>query len=120
MENTTTIQTVKKQVNENNELIGYIANNKSIPICESNRDYQDVLKYIEDGGTVEEAYTDEELANIELAKAKAEAQAYLDSTDYINDKYKEEVELFKTISAENFLDKYSEIYNKRKECREVL
>jgi hypothetical protein len=119
MENT--IQTVKKQVNEYNELVGYIVDGiKSVPLAESNRDYQEVQKYIEDGNIVEEAYTDEELANIELAKAKAEAQAYLDSTDYINDKYKEEVELFKTISAENFLDKYSEIYNKRKECREVL
>jgi prolyl oligopeptidase PreP (S9A serine peptidase family) len=69
MENEITIQTVKKQVNENNELIGYLVDDtKSVPLAEGNRDYQEVQKYIEDGGIVEEAYTAEELEAIELAK----------------------------------------------------
>jgi hypothetical protein len=109
-ENTITIQTVKKQVNENNELIGYLVDGiKSVPLAEGNRDYREVLQYIEDGGIVEEAYTEEELEAIELAKAKSEAQTYLNDTDWMVVRY-----------AEQGVEIPQEIKDKRQECREIL
>jgi hypothetical protein len=108
MENT--IQTVKKQVNENNELVGYLVDGtKSVPLAEGNRDYQEVQKYIEDGGIVEEAYTKEELEAIELAKVKSEAQAYLDSTDW-----------YYARLAETGEEVPAEVVSKRKESRNML
>ena len=59
---------VKKQVNENNELTGYLADGMSIPLVESNRHYKMVLQWIEEGGIVEEAYTPEELEAMRLAE----------------------------------------------------
>ena len=85
-----TMQTVKKQVNEHNELVGYLVDGtKSVPLAEGNRDYQEVQAYIADGGIVEEAYTAEELEAIELAKSKSEAQAYLNNTDWYVARYGE-------------------------------
>jgi hypothetical protein len=93
------------------------ANGDTIPRwCNNNTDYHIVEEY---PANIKAMIAKEE-AEASLKVNQKEAQAYLAATDYINDKYKEEVELFKTISAEDFLDKYSEIYNKRKECREVL
>jgi hypothetical protein len=110
MENTITIQTVKKQVDENNELVGYLVDGiKSVPLAEGNRDYQEVQKYIADGGIVEEAYTEEELEAIELAKTKSEAQAYLNDTDWYVSRF-----------AETGVEIPQEIKDKRQECREIL
>ena len=75
MENEVTIQTVKRQVDENNELIGYLVDStRSVPLDDRNRDYQMVKQYIEDGGVVEEAYLIEELDSIRIAGIKAKAQ----------------------------------------------
>lgn len=53
---------VKKQVNLNNELVGYLVDDELyVQISEGNRHYQDVLNYIKDGGMLEEAYTQDEL-----------------------------------------------------------
>jgi hypothetical protein len=105
-----TIQTVKKQVDENNELVGYLVDGKmSVPISESNRHYQEVQKYISDGGIVEEAYTEEELEAIKLAKAKSEAQAYLDATDWY---YARLAEIGEEVPAE--------VVAKRKESRDLI
>jgi len=56
---------------------------------------------------------------VQIAK-KHFAKQYLSDTDYINDKYKEEVELFEIITKEDFLAKHIDIYTKRAVCREVL
>lgn len=54
------------------------------------------------------------------AAIKYISQKYLDETDYINNKYREEVELFELITKEEFLSKYDDVYTKRAECRKVL
>lgn len=60
---------VKKQVNEDNELIGYLADGMNIPLAKDNRHYNTVLQWIEDGGVAEEAYTQSELDKLVKDKA---------------------------------------------------
>lgn len=45
---------------------------------------------------------------------------YLLSTDYINFKYLEEVNLYKTITEEAFFNLYKDVYDKRKEARSEI
>lgn len=45
---------------------------------------------------------------------------YLLSTDYINFKYLEEVNLYKTITEEAFFNLYKDVYDKRKEVRSEI
>ena len=70
---------------------------------------EEVQEYIANGGIVEEAYTAEELEAIELSKAKSEAQAYLDSTDWIVIRF-----------TEQGVEIPQEVKDKRQECRELL
>lgn len=80
MENT--IQTIKKQVNENNELVGYLVDGtKLVPLAEGNRDYKEVQEYIVEGGIVEEAYTAKEIISQELLDIECSARTYLSDTD---------------------------------------
>lgn len=57
------IQTVKEQRNiDTNELLGCLVDGtKSVPLDEGNRDYQEVIEWIDQGNTPEPAYTQAEL-----------------------------------------------------------
>ena len=82
-ENKIEFNSVKEQVNEDNELSGYLADGMSIPLAEGNRHYKMVLQWIEEGGVVEEAYTQGEWeAKVKaqaLAEWKADRQAQVDA-----------------------------------------
>ena len=47
----------------------------------------------------------------------SELKAYLASTDYINDKYKEEVELFASLTHDEFMTKHADVYTARVDAR---
>ena len=51
------------------------------------------------------------------AEAQAGAQAYLDSTDWVTNKYIDVVVVLQTMTREEYLAKYSDIYTKREEAR---
>lgn len=71
-----------KEIKDNGMLVGYIADGMSVPIADGNRHYKQVQEWIKQGGEVEPQFTDEELAQQELARKVAEAKQYLDSTDH--------------------------------------
>ena len=71
------IESIKKQGG------GWLVNNnKSVPNDLRNTDCQEVLAYIEGGGTVEDEFTPQELAQHEQNTINSEALAYLSSTDW--------------------------------------
>ena len=71
------IQTVKIQGR------GYLVNDiMSVPNDSANREYQLIQAWITEGNTPEPEFTQAELDAMALAKMKAEAQSYLDGTDY--------------------------------------
>ena len=71
------IETVKLQGN------GYLLNGSmSVPMADGNREYELIKQWLAEGSTPEPEFTQEELDAMALAKTKAEAQAYLDKTDY--------------------------------------
>ena len=73
----TQIKTVKEQGGR------YLVDNtKLVPKAEDNKDYQNVLKWVEDGGVVEDEFTSDELVEQELNKAKEEALKLLNDTDW--------------------------------------
>ena len=79
---TITIQTVKEQVNENNELIGYLLNGTmSVPKADSNREYEAIKQWLEEGNIPEPEFAEEELQAQELAKHIQEYKNFLDKTD---------------------------------------
>ena len=73
------IETVKEQRNENNELIGYLVNEKlSVPIADGNKDYKEVKEWLKTN-TLEPFMTDAEL----LDKAKGNKKASIE-IEYIS------------------------------------
>ena len=119
MENT--IQTVKKQVDENNELVGYLVDGtKSVPLADGNRDYKEIQEYIANGGVVEPEFTEEELAKQELDKQIAEAKAYLTDTGWIWEKYNRNVLALKDMTEEEFVTKYQEIIDNQEFARSEI
>lgn len=55
-----------------------------------------------------------------VAEAKAEAQSYLDNTDWITNKYNDVVTVLGTMSKVDFVAKYKEIYDNRTAARAVV
>ena len=51
---------------------------------------------------------------------KQEAQAYINDTGWIWEKYKRNVEVLQNITKEEFLEKYQEVINKQEKCRKLL
>ena len=82
MKNTIIIQTVKEQVNENNELIGYLLNGTMhVPgNAPGNKEYELIKQWLAEGNIPEPEFTDEELNQQELNKRKQEANQYLVDT----------------------------------------
>ena len=113
MENENTIQTVKKQVDENNELVGWLVNGVvHVPgNAPGNRHYQMVQEYIANGGVVEPAYTKEELQITSINKQIAEAKAYLTETGWY-------IERLNDPSSSKAIPE--EVLTKRAEAREVI
>jgi len=71
------IETVKIQGS------GYLLNGTmSVPMANGNSEYEAIKQWLAEGGVPEPEFTEAELAERELAKVKAEAQSYLDSTDW--------------------------------------
>lgn len=97
-----------------------LADGACIPFADGNRDYESYKLWLADGNTPEPEFTEEELAQQATAKEKAEAQAYLDSTDWIAIKYNDVVTVTGTMTKAEFLSKYKEIYDKRAEARAKL
>jgi hypothetical protein len=65
------MQTVKEIINlETNELLGYLVDSvKSVPLDKGNKDYQEVLEWIEEGNTPEPFLTyEEKVNNLKLSK----------------------------------------------------
>ena len=75
MKNTITIQTVKEQVNENNELIGYLLNGTMhVPgNAPGNIEYELIKRWISEGNTPEPEFTEKEIEahRIQAIKQKA-------------------------------------------------
>lgn len=72
------IETVKIQGS------GYLLNGTiHVPAANGNSEYEAIKQWIAEGNTPEPEFTEAELAERELAKVKAEAQAYLLSTDWV-------------------------------------
>jgi len=73
----TQITTVKEQGGR------YLVDNaKLVPKTEDNIDYQEILKWIQDGGIVQDEFTEAELVQQESDKAKNEALKLLNDTDW--------------------------------------
>ena len=71
------IQSVKIQGN------GYLLNGyMSVPQANGNREYELIKEWLAQGNVPEPEFTEEELQAQSTAKAKAEALAYLASTDW--------------------------------------
>ena len=76
------IISVKEQQFEG-KVTGYLVNDSlSVPKAEGNRHYADIKVWLE-SNTPEPMFTDEEIAEQKAEQAKAEAQQYLNSTDWI-------------------------------------
>ena len=117
----TTIQTVKKQVNENNELVGYLVDGtKSVPLADGNRDYKEIQEYIANGGVVEPEFTEEELRIKVINTQIQEAKAYLTDTGWIWEKYNRNVVALKDMTEEEFVTKYQEIIDKQEFARSEI
>lgn len=65
-------------------------------------------------------FTEEEQSTLDTQKAKAEAQSYLESTDWITSKYNDVVTVLGTSSKADFVAKYKEIYDNRTAARAVV
>lgn len=62
---------------------GYLLNgNMHVPKADGNSEYEAIKQWLSEGNTPEPEFTQAELDAMVLAKLKAEAQAYLDKTDY--------------------------------------
>lgn len=59
-----------------------LADGACIPFADGNIDYEEYKLWIAEGNTPEPEFTQAELDTMALVKMKAEAQAYLDTTDY--------------------------------------
>ena len=71
------IETVKIQGN------GYLLNGTmSVPKADGNSEYEAIKQWLAEGNTPEPEFTQAELDAMALVKMKAEAQSYLDDTDY--------------------------------------
>lgn len=109
------ILTVKLQGN------GYLLNGSmSVPKADGNREYEAIKEWLAKGNEPEPQFSKKELKEQKLQKEKQEAQEYLLSTDYINNKYNEEVLIAGTMTEEDFVIKYSFVLQKRAECRALL
>jgi hypothetical protein len=90
----------------------------SVPLDPANRHYQLIQEWIAEGNTIAPQFTDEELAEQKAEQAKAEAQQYLNETDWIVVKIAEiqleggDVEALKT--------KYATELAERKIMRELI
>lgn len=86
MKNTITIQTVKEQVNKNNELIGYLLNGTMhVPgNAPGNREYELIKQWLAEGNIPEAQYTAEELQaqRIQAIKSKASEMITSKYPDY--------------------------------------
>ena len=71
------IETVKTQGE------GYLLNgNMHVPKADGNSEYEAIKQWLAEGNTPEPEFTQTELDAMALVKLKAEAQTYLDGTDY--------------------------------------
>lgn len=106
------------KLNENS--VTRLADGACIPFADGNTDYEAYKQWLGEGNTPEPQYTEEELQAIETSKAKAEALQYLADTDYITNKYNDEVTVLGTTSKTEFVAKYKEVYDKRAEARLIV
>lgn len=60
------------------------------------------------------------LSDYQKAQEKMNAQLYLNSTDWINSKYMDVVVVLSTMTKEEFLAKYSDVYSKRELARQIV
>ena len=118
MENKIEFNSVKKQVNEYNELTGYLADGMSIPLAEGNRHYQMVKQWLADGNTAEPAYTPEEILANENQVKVSEAKTYLSSTDWIVIKINEAQVLGEDINP--LLTEYTTELQERQSARDLI
>lgn len=121
-ENNPNISLPTKPNKESLELLGYCEIVYVYPDTECT-EYQTSIEsdveYSNNQAIIRVSYVDmDDKVVIELKKIQA--QKYLEDTDYINHKYKEEVELFPIYTKEEFLSKYADIYSKRSESRNLL
>jgi hypothetical protein len=90
----------------------------SVPLDPANRHYQLIQEWIAEGNTIAPQFTDEEIAKQKAEQAKAEAQQYLNETDWIVVKIAEiqlaggDVEVLKV--------KYATELSERKLMRELI
>jgi len=90
--NETLITTVKEQGGR------YLVDNtKLVPKTEDNKDYKEILKWIEDGGIVQDEFTEAELVEQELIKCKEEALKLLNDTDWY---YIRQIDIGEVVPAE--------------------
>lgn len=81
---------------------------------------EEYKQWLSEGNTPEPEFTKAELKLQKDSEAKKEAQAYLASTDYINNKFNEEVLLNKELTQAQFAKKFKTILDKRAEARKLL
>ena len=60
------------------------------------------------------------LEEYQKAQEKINAQLYLNSTDWVNSKYADVVVMLGTMTKEEFMAKYAEVYTKREIARQVI
>ena len=119
MKNTITIQTVKEQVNKNNELIGYLLNGTMrVPgNAPGNKEYELIKQWLAEGNIPEPEFTEEELTARELNEKISTANQYLAQTDWVN-AYKIRHDLGLELIPES--SSKWEVINKRTEYIEFL
>jgi hypothetical protein len=100
---------------------GWLLNgNILVPNALGNSECNAILAWIAEGNIPEPEFTDAELLEQSNQKKIQEALQYLSSTDWITNKYNDEVIINKSISKNDFITKYSVIYKDRVSARAVI
>ncbi len=80
----------------------------------------DLAEHIANGGKVSPQFTNAELEDQLLEQSKIDAQAYLDNTDWIDNKYTDVVTISGTMTKTAFKAKYATEIAKRANARKII